>query len=608
MLREPAIRRAADARWVTFAVVVALAVAPAVASAAVAFDGVAAGDPSSTDAILWTRVANGGDSTELVAQIATDPGFNNIAATLRGNTGADSDFTLKLDATGLSANTHYYYRFIAPDGATSQTGQFTTAPTATQKVDVKFGFSGDADGRFRPYPLIATLASQQLNYFVFLGDTMYETASKGSASVPTITGQTSNADELATALTAYNQKYLNNLLGVSPATGLPSTTGQQSLQPMLVATGTYTLIDNHELGNRSLQSGGAPPTAPQGTADPRFDVNMTDGYNNKTAAFRTVEKSYLDYHPTRQSITGTAATGYTLTGPQLSAPADPRSNGTPQLYFAQQWGANSIYIQTDDRSYRDIRLSMPTSPGANTTKDDLGPRADNPARTMLGPTQLQWLENTLLQAQTDGTPWKFVAISSPIDQVAGNQTPDGKSWWGGYRWERNELLKLIADNHIEHVVFLTTDDHHTRVTQLQYRRDPSDPDRKAVVPGAFQVVTGPIGAGGPDQFTDHSFTAIQKAANERNTSQLEQGEPQLGLPADFPGLRNVFRQGDPNAATSPSPVDFYSPDTFNYTVLTVAADGGLTVETWGIPSYQQNTFPQNAREPIRILSFEISVP
>jgi alkaline phosphatase D len=161
-----------------------------------------------------------------------------------------------------------------------------------------------------------------------------------------------------------------------------------------------------------------------------------------------------------------------------------------------------------------------------------------------------------------------------------------------------------VDNHIDHVVFLTTDDHHVRVTQLQYQ---IDQDRRALVPGAFQLVAGPIGAGGPDGFTGHSFTAVQKAANDRNASQLALGEPQLGLPADFPGLRNVFRQGDPNAASTPSPVDFYSPDTFNYTVLNVAADGTLTVETWGIPSYEQNTYPQSVIDPTLILSFQIEV-
>ena len=565
-------------------------------------DGVAAGDVSSTDAILWTRAENGGSPTDLTAQVATDPGFSKIVSTTSGTANGDSDFTLKLDATGLTANTQYYYRFLARDGVTSATGQFTTAPAPDQRVDVKFGFSGDADGRFRPYPSIANIASQKLNYFIFIGDTMYETASTGSPPVPVITGESTNPAELSGALAAYNRKYLDNVRGVNPSTGMPSGSGQQSLQPMLAATGTYTLLDNHELGNLSLQSGGAPPTAPQQTMDPSFDVNTTGSYNDKTPAFLTVEKSFLDYHPTRASILGDPTSGYRLSGPQVSAPSDARSDGTPQLFFAQQWGANSIYIQTDDRSYRDIRLSKLSG---NRTTDDIGSRAENPKRTMLGSTQLQWLERTLLQAESDGIRWKFVVISSPIDEVGGTQTPDGKSWWGGYRSERNRLLRFLVDNHIDHVVFLTTDDHHVRVTQLQYQIDQSS---KALLPGAFQLVAGPIGAGGPDGFTDHSFTAVQKAANDRNAGQLALGEPQLGLPADFPGLRNVFRQGDPNAASSPSPVDFYSPDTFNYTVLNVAADGRLTVETWGIPSYQQNIYPQSVIDPTLILSFQIEVP
>jgi alkaline phosphatase D len=573
------------------------------ARAEVAFDGVAAGDPSARDVILWTRAENGGAPIELKAQIATDASFANIVEIRTGSTSAAADFTVKLVATDLASNTRYFYRFFAPDGSTSATGQFTTAPAPNDKAEVRFAFSGDADGRFRPYPSIGAIAAHKLNYFVFIGDTMYETADLASPAVPVVTGETTDRAALATALTAYNQKYLNNVLGVDP-TGRPSHSGQQSLQPMFAATASYTLLDNHELGNRSLQSGGAPPNAPQGTPDPAFDVNNTGSYNNKTLAFQTISKSYLDYHPTRAAILGSPKMGYALMGPQVTAPTDPRSNGTPQLYFAQQWGANSIYVQTDDRSYRDIRLAKLAG---NRTIDDVGNRADNPARTMLGSTQLQWLEATLLQAQQDRIPWKFVAISSPIDQVGGAPVQDGKSWWGGYRAERDRLLKFIAENRIGHVVFLTTDDHQTRVTQLQYLRNPGDPNRKALLNDAFQVVTGPIGAGGPDKFADHSFAAIQIAAKRANERQVSQGQPPLGLPANFPGLHGVFRQGDPGAAATPSPVDFYSPDTFNYTVLTVAADGNLTVETWGIPSYPENTFPQSPAAPILILGFQIGL-
>jgi len=104
----------------------------------------------------------------------------------------------------------------------------------------------------------------------------------------------------------------------------------------------------------------------------------------------------------------------------------------------------------------------------------------------------------------------------PNGQPDRTQAPDGKSWWGGYRSERSQLLKFIAENRIDHVVFLTTDDHMTRVTQLQYQPDPNSPNSTALVPGAFQLLTGPIGAGGPDGFTDHSFATIQRAADEWN--------------------------------------------------------------------------------------------
>jgi phosphodiesterase/alkaline phosphatase D-like protein len=44
----------------------------------------------------------------------------------------------------------------------------------------------------------------------------------------------------------------------------------------------------------------------------------------------------------------------------------------------------------------------------------------------------------------------------------------GKSWMGGYRAERNALLKFIAQNQITNVVFLATDDHQNRINELLY--------------------------------------------------------------------------------------------------------------------------------------------
>jgi len=77
--------------------------------------------------------------------------------------------------------------------------------------------------------------------------------------------------------------------------------------------------------------------------------------------------------------------------------------------------------------------------------------------------------------------------------------------------------------------------------------------------------------------------------------QLAQGLEPIGLDAKFPGLTNLFREGDGDADRLRQPVDFYSPDTFNYVVLDISRDGRtLSVDTWGIPSYMENTFPELA--------------
>src|SRR5262249_52785357 len=202
---------------------------------------------------------------------------------------------------------------------------------------------------------------------------------------------------------------------------------------------------------------------------------------NQTPVFQTLVQAYTDYQPIRVQT--------------VNAPNDPRSNGTQQLYFSQQWGANSIFFNLDDRTDRDIRLK--TASGA----DDTGLRADNPGRTMLGKTQLNWFEQGLLEAQAQGVTWKFVAVSSPIDQIGaiGSGADGGKSWMGGYRAERNALLKFIADHHIDHVVFLSTDDHQLRVNELGYFTQfdsNGTPIQSSYtrVPGVFEIVVGPIGA------------------------------------------------------------------------------------------------------------------
>jgi phosphodiesterase/alkaline phosphatase D-like protein/arylsulfatase A-like enzyme len=553
----------------------------------VAFSGVAAGDATTNDAILWTRtydtVTKKGDSVNLRAQVSTDANFGAIDYTynvLPKNDGLDHDGTAKVDATGLKSGTQYYYRFLTESGAVSSVGKFKTAYDAYTPAPVKFGFSGDADGKWRPYASTQGFGSLNLDYFEFLGDTIYETASTGSpATASAITNP-------AQALNDYHRKYLENL---QPATAAGGAAG---LQTFYASQGNYTALDNHELGNGQLINGGSPLAvlndSSNGTTNTAYDVNTTGTFLNQTVAFKTLVQAYSDYQPIKENI--------------ISAPNDPRTNGTQQLYNAQQWGKNVININTDTRSYRDDRLKNAAG------QDDSGPRADNPDRTLLGKTQLAWLKQTLLDAQKNGTAWKFVSVSDPIDQIeplAPGSLDSGKSWIGGYRAERNDLLNFIADNKINNVVFLSCDDHQNRINEINYT------DKSGVVKtlaNALSIVDGPMGAGGPDTVTDHSFANIKTLADTLAAKETAGGLNPIGLDKNFMGLNNVRREGDPTADTNRSPVDFYSPDTFNYTTFDISADGKtLSVNVQGVNSVAGNTFPEaSAANPVRsILSFNL---
>ena len=620
-----------------------LALVTASAQAALTFLGVAAGDVTSTDAIVWTRAVDAAApaNTTLTIEITTDATFASGIATVNGTTDSSKDYTCKVDVSSLAPNTAYYYRFVGPAGEASIVGKFKTAPTPTTAAPLHFAFSGDNDGLMRPYALASVFPSLNLDFYINLGDVIYENASKVAGNIglsytnsPSVT---LSSDSLSfngiprafipggapfatrTQLKAdYEKKYRENFLPVN-------TGGQNSLQALYAAQGNYTTWDNHELGNRKYIDGGAPAGGSVGGADGldmstgrgvdarnngagnvgnTNDVNVSaTDFMNRTTGFQTLENVFLAYQPIADRGT-------------ISAPGDARTDGTKQLYSATPWGKNALYINTDSRSYRDIRLKTATG-----SADDTGTRADNPARTYLGATQFAWLKQTLLTAEQNGVPWKFVSVSDPIDQlgpIGGTLTgtltsvnaDGGKAYMGGYRAERNALLKFIVDNRIKNVVFLATDDHQNRINELSYSpTGQTDLQASYVkVPYCFSIVCGPLGATGPDTITDHSFTNIKAIADSLANAQTAAGIDPIGL-QNYPGLHDVVRENDPTAATSPQAVDFYSPDTFNFTGLDVTADGKtLTVSSIGMNSTAQNAATEYANGPQArtIFSFQVT--
>jgi alkaline phosphatase D len=137
---------------------------------------VASGDPLADAVIIWTRVtaaAPGG--VEVDWQMARDGAFADIVKSGTLVTSEDRDYTVKVDVTGLSPGTTYYFRFMAAGGS-SPVGRTRTAPSG-EVTRLRFAVvscSSYAHGFFHAYRSIAKRLD--LDAVIHLGDYIYEYA------------------------------------------------------------------------------------------------------------------------------------------------------------------------------------------------------------------------------------------------------------------------------------------------------------------------------------------------------------------------------------------------------------------------------------------------
>lgn len=642
------------------------------------FTAVAASQVSTETALFWTRYASAADptvATPLRLELSTSPDFAVIARQVLTSTRPDADQTAKVTVADLPEGTAWFYRFTTLRGAdrgaeVSRTGRLRIAPLAETKTSLSFGIGGCANGQYAPFPFLDWSGAGQpnLDLFWMLGDVAYgkrvdypDYAGGLSPEVANPLDPTQDNRPKQT-LADYHQKYRLNLTATDPANA-----DFASLASLYAAQGVYSLFDNNDLqGDTFLEAGGSPrdmvraalsdarqPGKPfpylfeaEGTSNTDFlsasnyfnQKQRPPEYVNQTPEFQLMLKAWRDYQP--------------VLDPDPSQETD--GVFTSRYYWSKPWGANAQLIQLDDRSYRDAKfLTSNDSDGDDDTRrNPLG--ADSPHRTMLGVEQFAWLKEELLAAKRKGTTWIFLAISSPIDALgapgqdgaieAAQTSVDAKSWWGGYRHERNELLRFIVDNGIRNVVFLTSDDHEGRVNELLYSRDPSRLTEGLIpAPGVFTVVSSPLGAGRPsgligsDPRTDTPLLGshfsqplrltygktktivdypggFQELAQTYAGTMVAEGLNPVGLDADFPGLASLERytslfDDDPEYradVNDPRPWDFWTPQTYHWAQLDLARDGQLTVTFRGMPAYgAQTAFASGPVAAEDILKFSV---
>ena len=212
--------------------------------------GIAMGDVTSQSALLWLRT-NGPMMVQVewapvaawdtlskmataVAPVARSPLFT---------TGSESDFTLAVPLEGLTPATRYrLYVSVGTKGSEDTStearvaarGEFTTLPGAKSHVPVTFAWSGDLGGQGRcrrgaaGYPIFDVMLAQQLDFFLFLGDTMYSDSL--CPSPPNEPG----ADFLATTLAEYRARHRYQR-------------GAETLRRFLETNPVYAIWDDHEV-------------------------------------------------------------------------------------------------------------------------------------------------------------------------------------------------------------------------------------------------------------------------------------------------------------------------------------------------------------------------
>jgi len=216
--------------------------------------GVASGDPLIDRVILWTHAKspNSESDINLTWQVATDYGFTAIVSSGQVVASNSAGNTAKVDATGLTAGTTYYFRFIDATGSTSPIGTTRTLPAASV-ASVKFAvFSCTlySAGFFNVYESALSSGAQ---YAIHLGDYLYEYGSDATkfGNTDATTTPPGTAESLGRVVSP-----ANDIVSLSDyRTRYALYRSDPSLQALHAKMPWITIWDDHEFANNAYMTG-----------------------------------------------------------------------------------------------------------------------------------------------------------------------------------------------------------------------------------------------------------------------------------------------------------------------------------------------------------------
>jgi alkaline phosphatase D len=414
--------------------------------------GVQTGDVVDDRAIIWSRADR---PSRLFVEVATDEDFADVR-TLRGPAALGAtDYTVKLDVTGLPRGEQIHYRVIFESleepGVRSDPveGQFRTPPE--DERDVRFAWGGDVAGQGwgidqsrGGMTIFETIRQTDPDFFVHSGDAVYAdgplpetiTLEDGTVWDNLVTDAKS---EVADTLAEFRGNYKYNLL-------------DDNYRQFVADVPMIAQWDDHEVTNNWYPDETLP-------ADDPHDVKSVNLLSARG------QRAFLEFMPVRT-----------------------QQDNRDEHYASFTYGPSLEVFRLDLRSYR--------GPNTATLNEER-----SPATAILGEEQLAWLKESL--AASDAT-WKVIASDAPIGLVI----PDGENFEGignvdgeprGREFEIADLLSFIRDEGVENVVWFTADVHYTAAHHY-------DPDRAqfSEFDPFWEFVTGPLHAGtfGPNTLDD----------------------------------------------------------------------------------------------------------
>jgi alkaline phosphatase D len=378
------------------------------------YHGVASGDPLADRVIIWTRVTPEQDQTINGNYVmATDTALKNVIKTGNFSTDNAKDYTVKIDVTGLTANTTYYYAFTAL-GKRSMVGRTKTTPSvsAANLTDVlKFAVvscSNYEGGYFSAYGRIAE--RNDLNAILFLGDYIYEyaTGEYGNQQLNDANRKNQPTNEIVSK-SDYRTRYSLYRLDIN-------------LQRAHQQHPFICIWDDHESANNSYENG----------AQNHQPATEGDWQTRKNLA----REVYYEWIPIRGQA------------------------NVSTLYRRFSYGSLM------DLTMLDTRLEGRQEPPLNF--DDVDSVA-NPRRIM-SKTQFNWLIDNL---KTSSARWKIIGnqivfsdinvgfvATDPRDITAIRRYENGfRDFWKAYSIQRNSIIDSIKMLKINNAIIVSGDSH-----------------------------------------------------------------------------------------------------------------------------------------------------